>query len=281
MSFMQNLLMSKGLSSLLLFGLLVILRMLIVRRVKKNERLSPMQRKQYIVNVQNAVLFIFLLLLVVIWLEQLRTIAASLMVIAAAIVLATKELILNISGFFFKSSADIVSIGDRIEINGVRGDVIDQSLLGTTLLEIGPGTKSNQHTGLTVFIPNSMFLANSVRNETRLWGDFVFHLITMPIKVESNWKHAEEALLQAANEACAAYLAEAKRNMEKLAAKHSLDYPNVEPRVHIQIVEPEKANLVLRVPVPSRKRGRLEQEISRRYLVLSGENVKAEAAVET
>lgn len=265
---MQNVLMSKGLSSLLLFGLLFICRVLIVRRLKKDERLSPLQRKQYIINVKNAALFIFLALLVVIWLEQVRTIAASLMVIAAAIVLATKELILNVSGFFFRSSADIVSIGDRIEINGIRGDVIDQSLLGTTLLEIGPGVKSNQHTGLTVFIPNSMFLANSVRNETRLWGDFVFHLITMPIKVESNWKHAEAALLQAANEACAAYLAEAKRNMEKLAAKHSLDYPNVEPRVHIQIVEPEKANLVLRVPVPSRKRGRLEQEISRRYLLL-------------
>lgn len=249
------------------------IRLVIVRRLRLRTDLPPLQRRQYIVTAQNGTLFLFFLIFVVIWLEQLRTLAASLMVVAAAIVLATKEFILNISGFFFRSSADFISIGDRIEINGIRGDVIDQSILGTTLLEIGPGVKTNQYTGLTVYIPNSMFLANPVRNETHLGGNFVFHLITIPLKIESDWEQAEKALLKAADESCASYIAEARTNMEELARRHSLDAPAIEPRVHVQIVEPDKALLVLRTPVPARKRGRIEQDISRRYLQLMGDRL--------
>lgn len=86
--------------------------------------------------------------------------------------------------------------------------------------------------------------------------------------------------MQAANESCAGYLDEARKNMETLAAKYSLDAPTVEPKVSIQIIEPEKASLVLRIPVPAKKRGRLEQEISKRYLMIVQEMHTAEGTAE-
>jgi small-conductance mechanosensitive channel len=272
-AFIQSPFFNKALTTIFMLFIIIGIRIFMVRRLNRRNDLTPIQRRQYIVSVQNAALFLFILMVIVIWLEQLRTIAATLMVIAAALVLATKEFILNISGFFFRSSADFISIGDRIEINGIRGDVIDQTILGITLLEIGPGVKTNQYTGLTVFIPNSMFLSNPVRNETHLWGNFVFHLITIPLKIQANWEMAEKALLEAARESCDPYIGEAKTNMEELARRHSLDTPAVEPRVHFQIVEPDKALLVLRIPVPARKRGKIEQDISRRYLQLMGDHL--------
>lgn len=54
--------------------------------------------------------------------------------------------------------------------------------------------------------------------------------------------------------------------MRKLAVQHSLDAPTVDPRVHVQFSGADDVNLILRVPVPSQKRGRLEQEILRKYL---------------
>lgn len=279
-SFAQTLFFNKFITTIVIVVVIFGIRIIIVRRLSERTDLPPIQRRQYIASVQNVALFLFILMFIVIWLEQVRTIAASLMVVAAAIVLATKEFILNISGFFFRSSVDFVSIGDRIEVNGIRGDVIDQTILGVTLLEIGPGLKTNQYTGLSVYIPNSIFLANPVRNETHLGGNFVFHLITIPLKIEADWEAAEKALLKAAKESCAPYLEEARTNMEELAQRHSLDAPAVEPRVHVQIVEPDKALLVLRITVPSRKRGKIEQDISRRYLQLMGDRLlpKAESS---
>jgi hypothetical protein len=54
--------------------------------------------------------------------------------------------------------------------------------------------------------------------------------------------------------------------MERLENKHGLDSPTVAPRVTLQIPEPGKINLLLRIPTPARRIGRLEQAILRRFL---------------
>ena len=88
--------------------------------------------------VRNITIFLILGILILVRLEQLRTIAAFIMVIAAAIVIATKEFLLNVVGFLYRTTAKFVRVGDRIEMDGIRGEVIDQSLMGITLLEIDP-----------------------------------------------------------------------------------------------------------------------------------------------
>ena len=42
--------------------------------------------------------------------------------------------------------------------------------------------KSHQYTGLTIHIPNSLFLANTIKNETNLWSDYVYHLILRAVR---------------------------------------------------------------------------------------------------
>ena len=264
----ENVLVNKLVASFLVFMLVIGIRGIIVRKLSESEELEPTLRRRWVVIIRNTALMTFIVFLIIIWLDQIRTLAASLIVIAAAIVVATKEFILNIIGYLYRSSAKFISVGDRIQIGEIRGDVIDQTLTGITLMEIGPGTKTHQYTGLTVFIPNASFLSQPVKNETHMWGgDYVFHIINIPIKVDANWQDAEKCLLKSANEVCSPFIDQAKKNMLRLAHKYSLEAPSVEPRIHIQITDPEKASLVLRVPVPSRHRGRLEQDISRKYLI--------------
>lgn len=267
---LQNLLTgtiaNKLLSTTILIVAALIVRTYVVHWIKNKETFLPTFKRQWIVRVRNITIFMIFGILVVVWLEQLRTIAASIVVIAAAIVIATKEFLLNVVGFFYRTTAKFVSVGDRIEVDGIRGDVIDQNLMGITLLEIGPGDKTHQYTGLSIYLPNSLFLSATVKNETFLWSDYVFHLITLPIKADTPWQKAEKALMQAARDVSATYLDQARKIMKTQALQQNLEEPNIEPRVQIQIVEPEKYNLVLRVPVPARKRARLEQDITRRYL---------------
>lgn len=203
--------------------------------------------------------------LVVIWADELHTMALSLVAIAAALVLATKELIMCMSGTLVRASGGSFEIGDRIEVEGVRGDVIDHQLLTTTVLEIGPGHRA---TGRTVVLPNSVFLTAKVFNET-LTDNFVLHVITVPVAVLADIGKQEAQLLALAHDVCGAYAEDAARSLEATSAHHGLPATSAQPRVFIATNAGDKVNLLLQVPVPARQRGEVEQEILRRLLLTS------------
>jgi len=259
---------TRALSTIVLIVITLAIRSVILSRLAAKEGIDATIRRRWIVATRNTVFLIIFGIIIIVWLEQLRTVAATVVVIAAAIVIATKEFLLNVIGYIYQMVNKFVDVGDRVDVEGVRGDIIDKDWLGMTLMEIGSGEKSNQYTGLTVYIPNAKLLSATVKNETRLWGDYVFHLITIPIQGFETWQKAEYALLQSAKDVCEPYLENAKQSMTLLSQHHSLLPPSVDPRVNIQIPEPGKINLILRLPVPTRQRGRLEQDVMRRFLRL-------------
>lgn len=243
----------------------IVVRTLLVRMVVKAEHQFPEARRRWIVNIRNASIFILFVTLLGIWNEQLRTLAVSFIALAVALVIATKELILCLSGSIIRAASKSYSIGDRIEIGGKRGDVVDQDLFTTTLLEIGPGSATHQYTGRAIVLPNSMLLTNPVINETYT-HDYVMHVFCVPLSGTDDWQIAEKFLLEAAHAECDPFLEEARRFMKRLENRQLVDTPTVEPRVTLQIPEAGKVNLLLRIPVPSRRKGRFEQAILRRFL---------------
>jgi len=243
--------------------ILLLLRFFVARLISTRETIQTHRRRQILVAVRDTLSALFIIFCLVIWYPQLKTVATTLAVIAVAIVIATKEYILNITGFIFRTGARNFTIGDRIDMGDIRGDVVDTTVMGVTILEIGPGT--NQYTGRTVFIPNSKFLSSAVKNETRM-RNYVFHVINFPLDENDDWKAAETILLEIANDIVSPYIDEVRLYLRRLAKRHSLETPAVEPRIYIQIPDPSHVNLVLRMPVPIQKRGRVEQEVIREYL---------------
>ncbi|MFC1569648.1 mechanosensitive ion channel family protein [bacterium] len=248
-----------GLSALLF----AVLSYVVSRLVSKKETIETRQRRKILIYVRDTLSALFVALCLWIWYPQLKTVATTLAVIAVAVVIAFKEYLINITGFLFRTSARNFTIGDRIDLGEMRGDVVDTTIMGVSILEIGPGT--NQYTGRTVFIPNSKFLSASVKNETRM-KNYVFHVISFPLKSDEDWEKAEKILLDIAHEIVEPYVEEIRRHIQKITRNHSLDAPAVEPRIYIQVPEPDRINLVLRMPVPIQRRGRVEQEVIRKYL---------------
>lgn len=253
-----------------------VLRHMLANRIIIEEEIDQASKRKWMVALKNISFFTWLFIVFVIWIQQLQAIGATVVVFAAAIVVATKEFILNIVGYLYRSGAKAFSIGDRIEVNSVRGDVVDQNLAGVTLLEVGSGVKTHQYTGSSVFVPNAVFLSTLVRNETIMGGDYVFHIITLNLKISDDWQTAEAKLLEAAYQVCNPFLEKAIRHMTHLSRKHGLDQPGVEPRINIQIPDHEKITFQLRVPVPAKRRGRVEADILRAYLVSMNRTEKPE-----
>jgi len=254
-----------GLHSLILLAVLLILRTVLVRTVFKSQGLTVEARRRWVSTIRNTMVWIFIVGLIFIWGHELSAFAVSLLAIAVALVLATKELILCISGSVLRIGANAYSLGDRIEIAGLRGNVLDQTLLATTVLEIGPGAMSNQYTGRAAVFPNSLLLSHPLINETYM-KEYIVHVITIPLTTEEDWPTAERVLLEAARAECAPFMAEAQRHMKQLEEKNWLDTPSVEPRVTLRLPEPGHINLLLRVPSPAHRTSRVEQAILRRFL---------------
>ncbi len=256
--------LSGAVSTLLLLVGVVLVRWFVARAIR-GSALSPEERRRYLVMARNVSILAFLFSTVVIWASELRTIALSMVAVAAAIVIATKELILCLSGGILRSTSGSFSVGDRIELNGLRGDVIDLSLLTTTILEIGPGQMTHQHTGRAISLPNALLLSAPVVNES-FTEQYVLHTITVPIGTDQKYKEARVVLLNTAKEICEEHIEEAQRHFASFGQEYGLSSPNPEPRVTIQMPAPKRVNLVLRIPAPAQSKGRIEQDILNRFV---------------
>ncbi len=254
------------LAVLALLAVVVILRFILLRAIVERESVPLDVRRRLVVQIRNVLGFVFVLGLLFILANELRAFAVSLVAIAVAVVLATKELILCLSGTALRIGANAYTIGDRIEINGVRGNVIDQTFLATTILEIGPGHVTSQYSGRAIVFPNSLLLAHPLINETYM-KEYIVHILTIPLAVTDDWQAAEKILLGIADEACQPFLEKAARHMKELEGRNWMDVPSVKPRVSIQIPDPTRVNLLLRIPTPAHRTSRLEQAILRRFLL--------------
>ncbi|SDT88424.1 mechanosensitive ion channel family protein [Halopseudomonas salegens] len=241
-----------------------------IRRVSWSTHES---QRRWLVMARYLAVIACIFLLIVVWADQLRTLALSVVAFAAAIILSTKELLMCFTGGMLRSSAGMFSLGDRIEVKKLRGDVIDLTMLTTTILEIGPEQLSHQHTGRAIVLPNSTFLSEAVINES-FTEDYVLHISVVPLSRKDDWSRAERHLLQAANEVCGEFIQAARTHLSRLGKQQGIDVPSVEPRITLLFPKPEEINLLVRFPVPARKKGRTEQAMLRRYLTLETEAAK-------
>ena len=105
----------------------------VVRRaVRALDALPPQVVRRSNANVRNGLLLASVGLMMN-WEPQLRTLALSLKAIAVAVVVATRELLLCLSGSALRTFISAYAIGDYVEIGAFKGEVIDISLLATRL----------------------------------------------------------------------------------------------------------------------------------------------------
>ena len=248
---------------LIITGLLVLVLMVIRaitgRYIRKNVHSAELRRR-WLVQSRNALILILLLGLVLIWADELRALALSIVAIAVAFVVATKELISCLTGSILKTGSRSFNIGDRIQVKDFRGDVIDQNLLATTILEVGPGKITHQRTGRMTTIPNAIFLSEPVINES-FTHDYVLHVFTVPFKMQDDWKAAQKLFLESANRHCSTYIEEVRRYMKDVSEERGLEVPSVDPRVTIQVPAAGEVHLIIRIPTRSGQRSFIEQAI--------------------
>lgn len=251
-------------SSGILITAVTILRILTIRYIRKTATKNIDLKKRWIQHTRSLAFVVLIIGLVVVWASELQAFAISLVAVAAAVVLATKELILCALGGLLRAFNKPFRVGDRIEVGGIRGDVVEFNIFITIINEIGPGKLAHQYTGRRVILPNSQFLNNSIYNDT-ITKKYSIHSFVVPFPREGNILNCKHRMLTAAEKVCSSYLIDAKKYLDKITSMEGNDYPSVNPRVILSFPSQDRADLIIRVPVPSRRAGKIEQAILEEY----------------
>lgn len=207
----------------------------------------------------------FVLCLMFIWRKELQTVMIALGAATAALIVTFRENILSMAAFWLRIGRRHYGLDDFIEVDGIRGRVLDITWLSTVLAETGPGKDGLTYSGRVVHVPNSRIMLSPLFVEN-LTGEFSAHLINVPLPEHADAIKAEQLLIEVANSICAPYLADAEQHMRGLQRALALDTPSVEPKTNIKIADEGMVTLVLRVVVPFSEKQRLEQAVLRDFL---------------
>ena len=139
-------------------------------------------RKEYLINqaIQIILNILEVVFLLFIWNEYIQSLMTLISVTSAAMTIALRELILNFfCGIYIKMKKPF-QVEDRIEVKGIRGDVMNISSLNFEVLEISNKEENGQSTGVIVTFPNSIVFAEPVRNLIKgfkyIWDELTVRL---------------------------------------------------------------------------------------------------------
>ena len=168
--------------------------------------------------------------------EDITAVATTLGVASAALVISLQDVLTSVFGWFIIMSSGKVSIGDRVEIDGVRGDVLDIQLLRTTLLEINGWLGIDQPTGRVIAVSNNFVFKHKVFNFNHghpfIWGK-VDVTITFTTPVASALKLFHRVLEEETRADFAAARA-AAATMEK---RYGVEDANYQPQIYTHLAE--------------------------------------------
>ena len=166
---------------------------LIIRKMFSNLPVSD--KKKYFRNRKIKItLNIFCWIVVIlIWKEQIKSLITLISFISAAVTIALREIIFNFFAGMYINAKRIFEIEDRIEIKGIKGDVITMHTLGFEMLELGDGNEYEQSTGKIVHIPNSYVFSEPTKNFTKAFK-YIWDEIKINIELDSNIEETKNAI---------------------------------------------------------------------------------------
>ena len=275
--------MMPGTQIKLVKSLFVVLFFLLVRsaamRIMLRNVTDNRQRYSWSRGVTSAIAILILIFLGVIWFAGLERIATFAGILGAGLAVALHDTIANIAGFLFIMLRRPFEVGDRIEIEGVAGDVIDIRLFQFSLLEIGNWVDADQSTGRILQVPNGKVL-RAVTASFNKGFDYIWHEIPVLITFESDWKKAKRILEEIIDDDRFVVAEELERQVRRAASRYLIYSGKVTPIVYTTVRDSGVLLTVRYMTKPKTRRG-TEQQLWEQILERFAENDDLELAYPT
>lgn len=125
--------------------------------------------------------------------------------ITAGIAVAMQNVITSIVGYFFLIGRYGLRVGDRVQIAGVTGEVVEIGLVRIHLMELG-GPADSQPSGRIVAFSNSVVFQAGPGIFKQIPGtNFIWHELKLTLASETDYHEAKERIAKAVDSALADY----------------------------------------------------------------------------
>jgi small-conductance mechanosensitive channel len=182
-----------------------------------------------------------------IWFDDPTRLTTAMGLVTAGLAFALQKVVTSIAGYFVILRSRVFTVGDRILMAGVRGDVISLGFVQTTILEMGqaPGerpaepavwVKSRQSTGRIVTVTNDKIFQDPVFNYTRAFP-YLWEEISIPIRYGDDRKRAEEIILEAARRHTIKIGELSLEALDRMQRNFHLPSTSLEPKVYYLLTD--------------------------------------------
>lgn len=197
---------------------------------------------------------------------QLGSIATFAGLITAGIAVALQNVILAIAGYFFLIGKYGVRVGDRVQVSGVIGDVIDIGIIRLHLIETGGAETDRQPTGRLVTFSNAVVFLPAASFYKQIPGtNFFWHQVSLTLAPESDYALAEKRLLGAVERVYASYRESIERQYREM--ERTLSVPVSAPKLTSRLrLTQTGLEVVIRYPVETENASEIDDRIIRELL---------------
>lgn len=154
----------------------------------------------------------------------------------AGIAFTLQELILSVAGSIYIFLVKVYEPGDRIEINGIKGDVIDVDSIYTTMMEIGQWVSSDNYTGRIVKLSNAFVFKGPIYNYSQDFP-FIWDEVNIPIRYGSDVDLAKAIVIKIATELLSEYVINSKSDWERIVNKYYVEDAQIDPTLAISLTD--------------------------------------------
>ncbi len=141
----------------------------------------------------------------------------------------------------------VFSVGDRIAMGGVRGDVIGLGFIQTTIMEMGQPpavqgadpamwVRSRQYTGRVVTVSNARIFDEPVYNYTRDFP-YIWEELTVPITYRDDRRRAEGIILEVVERHTVDISEMSREALEKMRGRYFVHIGDLKPRVFMRLTD--------------------------------------------
>ncbi len=241
----------------LVLGLAEIWRRLTFRYIHE-----PRRRRQFMVIRRFVMGFLIFLVIVMGFASEFSSLATFAGLLTAGIAVGLQTILLSVAAYFFVIGRYGISVGDRVSVAGVTGDVIDVGLVRFYLMEFA-GTGADLYpTGRIVVFSNAVLFQATTPLYKQLPGTrYTWHEAVIPLSAKADYGLVEGALDAAVSPVYREYSLDTlwhRRSFDP--TEMAIDPPAPEHRLQFADSGPE---LVARYPVDLNHAAEMDDKISK------------------
>ena len=223
----------KILATVVLIFVLVVARWLTLRAIHRKFEDADVDYRARKVATYTATV-IGLAFLAWIWIDAFNDLPTFLGLLSAGVAIALADVLKNFAGWAYILSRRPFRVGDRIEIDGTKGDVVDVRLFRFSLMEVGNWVDADQSTGRLIHVPNGNLFSQQVANYTEGF-EYIWYEIPVLVTFESDRARARTIIEHAVREHAPDVETAAGRRIRETARNYHIKIGALTPIVYLSV----------------------------------------------